>query len=325
MNTIEQKKETVGVVLGRFQLPKLHAGHRALIRKVQELHKTVVIVIAVAPTLFNRKNPLPGALRKALLEAEFKGQKVIVRLLDNNISDAVWSKNFDQLLAEAVPDAEFVIYGARDNSLKHYSGVNQTKALDLNLRTSATKVRDRIAKNYPKGKRALRGFAEGVIHATANLFPTSYTAVDLAVIHMDEQMRHEVLVCYKKQYDKWFLCGGFVDPTDKTLLDAVIREKQEELGVNLAVDEYKLIGDFLIDDWRYRGTEHCVRSMLYVAVCRWGRAIPGDDIDEVKWVDLDELPKVVADEHKPLAEAVVAHIDKKYAARAQSLERKTDM
>lgn len=314
MKTNIQDNRTIGVVLGRFQLPRLHAGHKTLVRKVQELHEQVIIVIAETPISFNRKNPLTGKLRKALLEAEYKEQvskgTIQVVVLKNNESDEIWSVNFDQLLNDTAPDAGgFVIYGARDNSLKHYSGRYFTKQIDLELPTSATKVREKVAQVFPKGKRALQNFAAGVIHTTAHIFPVSYTTMDLAVIRED-QGNIQTLLCYKKQYQKWFFCGGFIDPTDETILDAVKREKAEELGINLEVGDYKFIGDYKINDWRYRGTEHGIRTMFHVGTYMWGEAKASDDIDDVEWFDLNRAQEIIADEHKPLIAALKKHLAK---------------
>jgi bifunctional NMN adenylyltransferase/nudix hydrolase len=310
MNTKPKAKEAVGVVLGRFQLPSLHVGHKALIRKVLELHQKAVIVIAETPISFNRRNPLTGKLRKALLDAEFAGQSVQVVVLKNNESDEIWSRNFDQLLTSTVPDANFIIYGARDNSLRHYSGQYQTEVIDLDLPTSATKVREKVAHEYPKGKRALKNFAAGVIHTTAHIFPVSYTTMDLAVIRED-QGTLQTLLCYKEQYQKWFFCGGFIDPTDETILDAVKREKTEELGINLEIGDYKFLGDYKINDWRYRGTEHGIRTMFHVGTRLWGEAKAGDDIDMVQWFDLNRAEEIIADEHKPLLAALKKHVETK--------------
>ncbi len=307
MNTNTQA--TVGVVLGRFQLPVLHEGHKALIREVQKRHDTVILVIASTPVFLNRKNPLSGELRRALLETEFANQNVVVRELHNNPSNEVWSANFDRLLTETMTNTRFIIYGARDNSLKCYSGTHEKVSLNLNLPTSATDVRRKIAREIPGDKRDLRKFAEGVIYATHNFFPVSYTAVDLAIIR-EEGGKTQVLLCGKGISKKWFFCGGFVDPEDKTILDAVKREKAEELGINLEVDGYQFVGDLLIDDWRYRGTEHSIRSMFHVGTYQWGTARPADDIERTEWFELNQIHEVIADAHRPLADALKKHVSK---------------
>lgn len=306
---MNNQNTTVGVVLGRFQLPALHEGHKAVISEVQRRHERVVLIVASAPVFLTRKNPLSGEIRKALLEAEYQNQNVLVAELQNHPSDEEWSKDFDRVLAELVGDADCIIYGARDNSLTYYSGRHETHALDLDLKTSATAIREKIKNGFPENRLDLRKFAEGVIYAAHNTYPVSYTAVDLAILR-NQNGKLQVLLCGKKTdpKDKWRFCGGFVDPGDATLLDATKREKDEELGKNLAVDGYQFIGDTLIDDWRYRGSEHCIRSMFHLAWYQWGKEKPRDDIERAKWIDLEDIDALIVQSHKPLAEKLKLHL-----------------
>jgi bifunctional NMN adenylyltransferase/nudix hydrolase len=256
---------------------------------------------------------LPGAVRQALLEWELAGIHCHVVQLDNNPSDEQWSKNFDELLKKTVGDRHCVIYGARDNSLHCYSGRHKTFALNLNLPVAATEIREKMClpPNHPLD---LQKFAEGIIYAANIIFPTSYSVVDLAILRKKEKQKEiELLLCGKPTDapDRWRFCGGFVDPTDLTLEAAARREKAEELGINLEVDGYQFIGDTLIDDWRYRGTEHAVRSMFHVCWHQWGAPLPQDDINRARWFNMKDLDEVIIKGHKPLAELLKQYVNVK--------------
>lgn len=63
-------KDKLGVFLGRFQ--PLHNGHIAIIDKMLENHKEILILIGSADKLFTLRNPLLGGTRLNIIETYFR-------------------------------------------------------------------------------------------------------------------------------------------------------------------------------------------------------------------------------------------------------------
>lgn len=84
---------------------------------------------------------------------------------------------------------------------------------------------------------------------------------------------------------KWALVGGFVE-RDETIEQAVQREVMEEAGYE--INQLKL---FLIRDNPGRPHEDR-QNISFVYTCNAIKKVAehDDEVDEVKWFDLDELP-----------------------------------
>jgi len=86
---------------------------------------------------------------------------------------------------------------------------------------------------------------------------------------------------------KWDLPGGFLEEGEHPL-DGAKREVREELGVGLANE--RLLGVW-ID--RYGDDDHAVTTLnvYYAARIGEGTPEPTDDVDELRWVAPDDVPK----------------------------------
>lgn len=119
-------------------------------------------------------------------------------------------------------------------------------------------------------------------------YPTVFATVDIVI-----RINGKLLLGRKATQEKfpvrpghpgWRFVGGFADPAlDNSYEDAAIREAKEETG--LTVTSVKYLGSTRIDDPRYRGTEHCIITHLFLAEEWSGEPIASDDIAELKWFD----------------------------------------
>ena len=71
-------------------------------------------------------------------------------------------------------------------------------------------------------------------------------------------------VAKKKEETKYRFVGGFVDNTDKSYEDAVIREVKEE--TKLDINNIKYITSRIIDDWRYRYETEKIITSFYCGI-----------------------------------------------------------
>jgi mutator protein MutT len=85
---------------------------------------------------------------------------------------------------------------------------------------------------------------------------------------------------------KWDLPGGFLEEGEHPL-DCVRRELREEAGISLADEE--LLGIWM-DRYEYRGRDVATVNVYYGARVADGTPEPSDDVAELRWFRLDEIP-----------------------------------
>lgn len=109
--------------------------------------------------------------------------------------------------------------------------------------------------------------------------PTVFATVDVVI-----KRNGQFLLGRKASQTKFRFVGGFADPAlDNSYEDAAMREAKEE--TSLEVHAVKYLGSTRIDDPRYRGTEHCIITHLFLAEEWSGEPLASDDIAELKWFD----------------------------------------
>ena len=67
---MKNKKPGLGVVIGRFQVPELHDGHRHIITQASK-HQRALVFVGIHPNLLTRDHPLDYPFREAMIKSEF--------------------------------------------------------------------------------------------------------------------------------------------------------------------------------------------------------------------------------------------------------------
>ena len=126
-------------------------------------------------------------------------------------------------------------------------------------------------------------------------YPTVFATVDVVI-----ECNGKLLLGRKAHQEKFRFVGGFADPQlDNSYEDAAKREAKEE--TTLVVTAVRYLGSTRIDDPRYRGTEDCIITHLFIAEEWSGEPNPTDDIAELKWFDKNEVSEnTFVDEHHVL-------------------------
>ncbi|MFB6190839.1 MAG: NUDIX hydrolase [Candidatus Nanohaloarchaea archaeon] len=106
----------------------------------------------------------------------------------------------------------------------------------------------------------------------------------------------QVLIGQKEEGDQphsgeWHFLGGHLED-DESLEEAVAREVEEETG--LSVDVHQII-DAMVFSWKKDGRTDSLQ-LLYHCEARSPEAEARDDLQDVKWVDPDELEDELWDE-----------------------------
>lgn len=268
--------QEIGVIVGRFQVPELHAGHVELIQRVVDNHKRVAIFLGVTPVLVTKKNPLDFITRKEMILKVFPN--ITILALPDKPNDSDWSLELDKRIREIFPIGEALLYGGRDSFSRAYIGSFETTEIEQIANFSGTEMRKEVSLET----KASPDFRAGVIFAAYNQYPKVFPTVDVAIMR-----GNEVLLGRKSHQTLFRFIGGFVDPTDDNFEQAAQRETQEETGVE--VDNLQYVGTARIDDWRYRHEVDKIITTLFTADYVAGNATAQDDIAEIKWFKINDL------------------------------------
>ena len=292
MKTINESAE-VGAIVARFQVPELHAEHKALIQRVVDTHPRVFIFLGLAADACKctYNNPLDFPTRKAMVEKEFPTVEVLyIKDVGNN---ELWSKELDRIIASQIgPNQNVVLYGGRDSFIPHYCGKYSTEELVPSKYISGKEIR----KNVGIKSKATVQFREGVIWAVENQWPSALPTVDVAIL---DKKDGRILLCRKPNQKLLRFVGGFASPNSECYEDDAKRETIEE--THLECDNFAYVGSALIRDWRFEGERNKVKTILFSCDYTTGTPIADDDIAEVEWVSLENLREdIFIEEHRVL-------------------------
>ena len=275
----------IGVVVGRFQVPELHSAHRAFITEVESRHSQIIIFVGVHPFPSAKDNPLDFPTRAAMLRSAFPNAMIMP--IHDHSSDEVWSSSLDSLIKGAVPFGRAILYGGRDSFVGHYEGVHPTCELHPETAHSGTDERDAVRRSTLTTANERRG----AIYACANRYPEVKPTVDIALVKEEEKGGtpvFSVLLGRKGGESGYRFPGGFVEPKHKCLEEAVLQELREETGIWEEKNSLWYAGSFQVDDWRTTQTESILTSFFFCHYTQ-GAAVAGDDLAEVKWVNVNDL------------------------------------
>lgn len=295
----------VGVIVGRFQVEELHAGHVELLSWVRDNHAKVIIALGVPAVHGRRNNPLDYQTRAMMLQA-FDPKFVIVPLEDSKY-DAVWAARLDTLVhALLLPCQTACLYGARDSFLSHYVGRYATQELVGDKALAGWSGSDQREKlRLPV--RACADWRAGVIWASQNHWPRVDACVDIGIL----DTKGDYMLMGRKPNETAFrFIGGFADPKSPSFEADAGREVLEETG--LIVQDITYIGSTIIDDWRYKAEKDKIKTLLFTAraalTASGHAAIPkaADDIEDVEWFKVKAFPiGDLVDTHVVLAEMLM--------------------
>ncbi len=312
------KKPGIGVVVGRFQVPDLHAGHRDLIDRANA-HQKLLIAVGVAPGLLTQRDPLDFPTRQQMLLAAYPNATVIA--LADEPTDAGWTRTLDGLVRLHYPLGEVVLYGGRDSFVDTYQGTFTTRLIDETPAASGTREREQV-RDRALGDRAFR---QGVIYAANNRWPQTNLTVDVALVRRtqdaatgtDVQDGWEVLLGWKRgRPEHWRFPGGFVDPADDGTEAAARRELREETGLGVE-GALRFLGNYRVRDWR-EAPDVLFFTNFYLGQYNFGAPHPADDLDALAWHNLRDLPRLAfADDHARLAQVLIKHLEDEFTGENQ--------
>lgn len=156
-----------GVIVGRFQVPYLHDGHRHLIDHVWKECDKLVFILGTS-TSIDERNPLDFHIRADMLKEYMNYQdEVYIYDLQDRESDKEWSDYLDRLLDSL--EGGIFLYGSRDCFKDHYHGKYEVIDVPELEGHSGTKMRDEISYYSSTSSEDFRaGIIYGVIQLLKN-------------------------------------------------------------------------------------------------------------------------------------------------------------
>lgn len=289
----------IGIIVARFQSPYLHEGHLALVKYVKERNDKVVIFLGTTVTRLTKNNPLDFETRKKMVAERFPDIE-IHEFPDQKHNDK-WNEELDKLIDDLHQGNDIILYGSRDSFVNNYHGKYRTEIFQEIPNISATQLRNSCNDSVQDN----RQFREGIIYASNQKYPTSWQAVDIAIINFDKK---EILLGKKSGEDRFRFIGGFVDVKDSRLEISAKREVVEECG-DIETDQYEYITSLRIDDWRYRNTEDKIMTAFFCCHFIFGHVQAKDDIAELEWKNLKTLSENdLEPEHHELLKALQEYL-----------------
>ena len=307
---------SVGVVVGRFQVHELHEAHLQLLNYVKNHNDHMIVFLGVKPAPADSLNPLDFQIRRAMI-SQVLSDITILPLMDQP-TDEGWSKTLDSMLWNLYGDRPIKLYSGPDGFVPRYKGRYPTKELEFGVDKRGTDIRNAIASM----EGASEEFRAGVIHALSNLPHRTYFTVDM-ICHRVRDGKLEIVVVRKNSDGGlWRLPGGFLGNNDSSLELAAKRELHEEIGI-VSEGKAEYLFSTPVDDWRSRGATD-VRHMTAVFAIPYfsGPLEAQDDIDDAHWVSINmedsvilkanmyTLLQQIVPEHKMLVEQGIYNIVK---------------
>jgi len=100
----------------------------------------------------------------------------------------------------------------------------------------------------------------------------------------------EVLIIHRPRYEDWTLPKGKLEPGE-SVEDGALREVEEETGFRTEIERR-------IGETSYRDRHRRPKRVTYFAMRPLSGAFaPNDEVDEVRWVTIDEAMRLLSYEH----------------------------
>lgn len=286
-----QKQHKVGVIVGRFQTPDLHEGHRHLIDMVQNDSETLCVVVGLSAGVPDKRNPMDFTTRELMIKSHYP-KAVVDKIIDQD-TDEEWSRALDSIIEAQFPGEEVTLFGSRDSFLKYYTGKHLGKELPEVANIAATQMREKV-KPIPSAD-----FRAGMIYSAMTHPALSLPAAHVAIRHTTEE---KVLLVRTPHQKKWSFPGVSVEVSDMSFESALEQYIQKEFG-GIQIGELSYLASSRINDIRYQKSPHQVVVALFNTTLLSGT--PESKL-EMKWQDSKDLLESVTDAHKPLAEKFLA-------------------
>lgn len=274
----------VGVIIGRFQVPNLHEGHKHLFEQVLARHKRVLVLLGVPAWKGGPRHPMDWQTRSLMIKELYPD--AVVSYVKDTKTNEDWSRAVDETIGSLYPLERATLYGGRDGFTSFYCGRFPTVETLEDARydkKSGTAVRNDII-SLPLNS---SDFRAGVIYGVHAQGSGLLQCVDAAIIK-DMADRPQILLIRKSMEKSWRLPGGKLESGDVSMDEAVAREAREETSIEVGTPRY-ITSRGPIPDWRAERSGLTIHSALFYVPYIYGATKAGDDAADSSWFYLEEF------------------------------------
>lgn len=297
----------LGVLIGRFQVPEMHEGHRFIVKRMQEQCDEVLILFGSANRARSVKNPFTYKERTTAAHNLFPGVWT-APLNDYLYNDSQWMADVAATIAlmqaeikhvcRYDQELKIVLYGHHKDGNDYLKWFPQYEYVNINsdIDVSGTEVRNSFMHMLPENVQADAAyFIKERITFKDYPYPDSLNicCADAVV----ECLGHILLI--KRKFTpgagSWALPGGHKN-TNETFLQCALRELKEE--TNLRIPEPVLIGSIkstrLFDNPRRSSGIPKLTLAAHIVVKpnpdgSLPRANGSDDAAETRWLPVSDV------------------------------------
>jgi bifunctional NMN adenylyltransferase/nudix hydrolase len=230
-----------------------------------------------------------------------KYPNIEIHYIEDTKLDEDWSHKLDAQIRRVLkPQQSALLYGSRDSFIAHYKGRYPTETLESDIIASGTEVRRRISNQL----KASEDFRRGVIYAATGRYINPFPTIDVFVFNPEKT---KILLLRKAGNKKLNVIGGFSSTTTTSFEEDALKKVEEETGCKCSAPTY--LGSTLVDDWRYRGEDEKIKTIVFLATHTAGSPtldnLKSDpNIEALVWVDTQTLlanpTDILEPEHAPL-------------------------
>lgn len=153
----------LGVIVGRFQVPELHEGHKYLIKQVQEENDEMLIIIGHSWKKDERNLLDPMLVMQSIMSVG----SCLLGFVEDVQNNAFWVKTLDEKIDSFIlhDNVQVTVYGSRDsfvNIYEKYGGKYESKITEELPEFSGTKEREELLKTYRNSYDYRLGYMKGV-------------------------------------------------------------------------------------------------------------------------------------------------------------------
>lgn len=294
----------------RLQWKRLHPGWIHLIEYACARHEQVMIALGDHGGVRTRNNPLSVEERIMMVRQTLPHlpDLIIKPIKDDPISNVRWSRRLDNLLEQTFGENRWpVLYGSRDSFIPEYKGIYTTVEVEPLEEHRGTHLREALEFPHTEDARA------AIIWDQQHRRSYVYSTTDVAI----RDPKSGKVLCIGKNHHGGLLSfvGGHTEKSDGNGKVGALREQGEEVE-GIETTDPVLIGNEIIEDPRYRGTEDGVSTSFFVADYIEGEPKANDDADYTEWVDPAEFEKVLVPWHRKLGRLYNEHFAKAPLAAA---------
>lgn len=287
-------QKPIGVIRGRFQVPKLHKGHIFLFEYAFARHDDVLAVLS-DPYISNSADALSIVMQMQMIQSAFPGRKIHFAQSGRIPSSRLMrSRALDEVIERAFPGRDAIIYGSRESIVHSYVGRFATHETETIYGGSGTQIRNAIEIVDSED------FRKGVIYSAVHRRGVGYPAADVVVTRLDQGKI--LLIGWEEEGGKLRFPGSFHQQgLDASIEATALRCIAKEVP-GIRIIDPRLVASHVIDDYRHKRSQDGTLSTLVSATYVGGEASVGSGIDSVHWIPYTEVLPLLVDAHKPLGE-----------------------